>query len=161
MIRLMMLEGGDITVIEEFSDSLIFTEKMDDKYFVLRSKFKRFDHQVVSVYGQQDQQQPRRYDFKVIDLSSKQVITHIHSEGIILPNFQLNWNIEEIRITFFKDRDMLEGTGELIFEISPLKGYRSSLKHLSRLTVLTSFDPDFLANQNLPSSLFSYLGIEK
>ena len=56
---------------------------------------------------------------------------------------------------------MLEGTGELIFEISPLKGYRSSLKHLSRLTVLTSFDPDFLANQNLPSSLFSYLGIEK
>ena len=158
---MMKLEQGEISVIEEFDASVIFNEMMEGQYFNFKSTFKRFDHLFVAILGQQDHTQPREYNYEVIDLFTKEKITQIYDVAIILPNYQLNWNIEEIGVTYFNDQPSLGGNGELFFKISPFKGYQSSLKHLVRLAVLTSFDCAYLANQNLPNSLFSYLGIEK
>ena len=70
-------------------------------------------------------------------------------------NISLNWNMDEIGFVYFDD-------GILHFKYS--KSYssfeKSSLKHISRLSVLTSFSSEYLSKQNLPKSLIEYLGLE-
>ncbi|XP_066928888.1 uncharacterized protein [Clytia hemisphaerica] len=161
VVRLLRLESGEITLVEEFDASFLFKTRMEDQYFNLKSTIQRFDHFLVTILSQQDHTPPRYYHFDAIDLFSKQRISQACDAAVILPNFQLNWNIEEIGVTYFNDQPSLVGNGELFFKISPFKGYQTSLKHLARLVVMTSFDRDFLVKQNLPNSLFGYLGIIK
>ena len=67
VVRLMKLEQGEISLIEEFDASLIFNEMMEGQYFNFQSTFQRFDHLLVAILGQQDHTQPREYNYEAID----------------------------------------------------------------------------------------------
>ena len=68
----------------------------------------------------------------------------------------LNWNVREFAITYSNDG--------FYFKISRINEFgknQMTLKQIARLAVLTSFSEEFLIQQNLPKSLFDYLGINR
>ena len=103
-------------------------------------------------------------DFKIIDLSTNQIVHEVISSDKLSPLYAINWNNEEIGMTFKPRDDNPYAKIPFHFGIFHNKleaGKAKTLKHLARLAVLTSFSFNQLLEANLPSSLFDYLGIEK
>uniref|UniRef100_A0A7M5V1V9 Uncharacterized protein n=1 Tax=Clytia hemisphaerica TaxID=252671 RepID=A0A7M5V1V9_9CNID len=103
-----------------------------------------------------------RVTFATLNLKNGEKVTEINDSRMLMSSFSMNWNLEEAAVTFFDrskpyDRDGLFFKTYKVNETNP----NISLKSLTRLALLTSFTPNYLLMQNLPSSLFHYLGLEK
>ena len=161
-VDLIKLEEGQIKTIEKINDALIFPGNPSDNFWYrLKPSFKRFDRVLLPIHATK-----RNYNnFTTMDLTSKQKVTEITDFGLFSPKCRLNWNINEIGMTFFYNNDTFDENfrGKMYFKIyrSSLTNEMLSLKHLARLAVLTNFSEGYLVKQNLPPSLFNYLCVKK
>ena len=80
-----------------------------------------------------------------------------------LHTISLNWNMKEFIYTGFHISNYEEvGQDEMLIKVDNITFPNDiSLKHFARLAVLTSFSEEEISKQNIPNSLFHYLGIEK
>jgi len=106
------------------------------------------------------------YDFALLDLSTKSTVSQLISENVKWPIYSVNWNLDEIAMTYYADEDDEVDLTEFYFKMAhnnTVKGKDSvkSLKHSARFAVLTSLNYHQLMEANMPSTLFDYLGIEK
>ena len=163
-VRFYKLEEGEIETIKEIH--LVHRHK--EAYYSVGCSFKRFDEHILPVLAScQRHNPPLSYqNFKAISLDSEKLIVEMHDEGISRSVNSVNWNIEEIAMTYFHGLNIfteLIGKGEMFFVLrrSNFIVENFSLKHLSRLAVLTYFTEEKLMSLNLPLHLFQYLGIKK
>ena len=99
--------------------------------------------------------------FATLDLKSGEKVTEIKDSGMLRPKLSMNWNLEEAVVTFYDNSDQVrDGLFFKTYRVNETN-QNFSLKHLARLAVLISFNRDYLLMQNMPASLFRYLGLEK
>eukprot|EP00111_Clytia_hemisphaerica_P012045 TCONS_00035404-protein len=104
-------------------------------------------------------------NFFLFDLNSNQISSEINvNSNDEMQRFSLNWNLKELVYTgFYVSNHEEGGQDEMLFKahkiVSP--NINLTLKCFARLAVLTSFSEEEIINQNLPESLFRFLGIEK
>ena len=97
-------------------------------------------------------------EFRFVDLKTKQTFIEFEVPDNPMSNgkFDLNSNGREFSILYYDD--------QLLLKISRTKILRTdqmTLKQYAKLAVLTSFSEEYLIQQNLPNTLFEYLGIDK
>ena len=116
---------------------------------------KRFD-QYVWPFSVRVKRNRKHQSFSLISLENGQKLMEFIDFRGKRKTYSVNWNISEIGRTFY------DSNRNFIFKISRLTTSENmTLKHLARMAVLTSFGEDFLSNQNLPHTLFEYLGIKR
>eukprot|EP00111_Clytia_hemisphaerica_P017176 TCONS_00050853-protein len=99
------------------------------------------------------------YKHRYFDLRTHQKSNAIRISTMCcgIQDINSNWNGEEVVLTYINKEN------EFILKAVPIKYGNDfpSLKHLARLSTLTSFDEIYIKNFNMPASIFEYLGIEK
>ena len=129
-----------------------------NEYCYVFSIVKRFDQwiwpEIIEERGK-----PFGYTFSLTSLETKQKLIEILDldMGTLFDSvYFVNWNMNEIARTFC-DRD-----DNSIFKISRrTTSINMTLKQLSSMVVLSSFSEEYLSNQNLPSTLFEYMGMKR
>ena len=152
-----MVHDGKLTVLSNLEDYSKDYKDRNSKRIDTLFDLQRFDQLLL---GFSFVESEYHVTFVILDLKSGKKITEIEDSRMVAPYFWVNWNMEEVVVTFY-DRDrFLSG---LFFKVRRANEWNTNiyLKHLARLAVLTSFSPDYLIMQNLPSSIFRFLGLEK
>uniref|UniRef100_A0A7M6DRI4 Uncharacterized protein n=1 Tax=Clytia hemisphaerica TaxID=252671 RepID=A0A7M6DRI4_9CNID len=74
----------------------------------------------------------------------------------------LNWNLSELGVLALSENDLPNGCRTLFFKFcnTDILSRKMSLKYLAGRKVLTLFSDEYLLKQNIPSCLFTYLGIK-
>ncbi|XP_066911504.1 uncharacterized protein [Clytia hemisphaerica] len=155
-VRFVELKDGEMKLVD--SDRIFFGEPWRGLSYRLKTSFRRLDRRLLPTYtytsGKKLFHQFTTYDFK-----TKEKVTEVFDFGLRNPSYSVNWNIFDIGMTY-SDKTF---HGNVFFKLcrSKTRSKDLSLKHFSRFVVLTNFTEDYLLNQNLPSSVFKYLGIQK
>ena len=149
------VSNGKLTVLltleDYFKDFKSSTCKISDSIFDL----KRFDQLLLGLSFKESEY---HYTFVTLDLKNGKKVTEIQNSRVVKPVYFMNWNLEEAAVTFY-DRDRFHNG--LYFKVCRVNESNPNIsqKHLARLAVLTSFCQDYLMIQNMPSSIFRYLGL--
>ena len=162
-IRVIKLDKGKTELVKEIK-GIVSTNgegEMGKDYYI-QNLVRKLDHLLVPVESEGKVEDVFHSEYMTIDLISKQVVHKVVSYNKACQTYSLNWNSEEIGITYTVE----DSDSTLFFKmernaIVEGKDKMASLKHLARLAVLTSFSYNQLMEFNLPLSLFDYLGIEK
>ena len=164
-VQVVKLDRGNVFV-KELKDIFqlgqsISTRKRYHRTYRFES-LSRFGNLYLPLIFVENQRVPDSFGFTTINLATGERMAEIKDVGIWLPTYSVNWNIQEIDMTYFKKKNVHLGKREFYFKISRVQADEfQTLKHLARIAVLTSFTENYLKKQNLPESLFRYLGIEK
>ena len=152
-VQVLKLEKGKVFVVfqlEESRNSLAVPNQFD----VIFDLTKRFD-QWICLQRFRDSMGRLCWTFSLASLENRQKMLEITESGILKEYF-VNWNMNEIARIFHSRDDK-----RLVFKISRrIISKNMTLKHMARMFVLTSFSEEYLSNQNLPQTLFEYLGIK-
>ena len=153
-IRLLKFEKGREVMVFHIEGSAIDYKNCDVFCFM-----KRFDQWLLPQIIE-ERKEPPCYNFSLTNLETRQKLLQISDlrQRTLSPDYEylVNWNMNEIARMFWDDDD------QYIFKISRRATPENvTLKHLARMTALTSFSEEYLSNQNLPQTLFQYLGINK
>ena len=147
-IRIYKLERGRAHLIRTLNDNLICQQKTVRSCYTFEKPFKMFGRYILptSTCGTASQ-------FLLLDIQSGNVLNEITTSDLHL-DFCPNWNLEEFGMMYVGNR--------MRFKIVRKKNANPdlSLKHQSRLTCLTSFTQEYLAQQNIPSILLDYMEVE-
>uniref|UniRef100_A0A7M5WRR0 Uncharacterized protein n=1 Tax=Clytia hemisphaerica TaxID=252671 RepID=A0A7M5WRR0_9CNID len=154
IIRLYKLQNGEIAKVSEMKvkDDLV----QDQNVYSVRP-IKRCGRDLLSVRICYESFEPLTLTSRLFILNSNgQKSSEVVMEQVSSARFSINWNMTEVGAVF-RDLDM-DLKDVLFFKISRTMNEENiSLKHQSRMTVLHS--EMNLKNQNLPKSLFDYLGV--
>uniref|UniRef100_A0A7M5XLX3 Uncharacterized protein n=1 Tax=Clytia hemisphaerica TaxID=252671 RepID=A0A7M5XLX3_9CNID len=122
----------------------------------------KFGHLLIPLLYEPDKSSTK---FFLFDLNSKQISSEINvNPNDEMQTFSLNWNLKELVYTgFYVSNHEEGGHDEMLFKAHKIvfPNIGLTLKCLARLAVLTSFSEEEIIKQNLPESLFRFLGIEK
>ena len=150
-LRIVRLKDGKASVLAEFGDS-VKSERASSDYKVFKP-LKRFG-QFIWHFAIKENEMLQQHSYSITSLHNGQKLVELMDFGAKQLTYSVNWNISEIGRTFY------DSSQNFVFKISRrTTSENMTLKHLARMTVLTSFSEEFLSNRNLPQTLFEYLGI--
>ena len=150
-IRIYKLEQGRAHLVKEINDNLICQQKTGARYMT-KDPLKMFGYILLpNITIPQGK-------LILLNVQNGKALNEVTTQGIRFPDFCVNWNLEEFGMGYFKESDT-----EMYFRILKKKSINSdiSLKNLTRLTCLTTFTREYLAQQNIPSILLDYMEIER
>ena len=150
-LRIVKLKEGKALAVSEFGDSVKY-QKASANYEVFEP-LKRFG-QFIWHFSIKKNEMLQQYSYSITSLSNGQKLLELMDFGGKQLTYSVNWNISEIGRTFY------DSNQNFVFKISRRKTPESfALKHLARMAVLTCFNEEYLSVQNLPKTLFEYLGV--
>ena len=150
-LRIVRLKDGKASVLAEFGDS-VKSERASSDYKVFKP-LKRFG-QFIWHFAIKENEMLQQHSYSIASLQNGQKLLELMDFGTKQLTYSVNWNMSEIGRTFY------DSSQNFVFKISRrTTSENMTLKHLARMTVLTSFSEEFLSNRNLPQTLFEYLGI--
>uniref|UniRef100_A0A7M6DKP8 Uncharacterized protein n=1 Tax=Clytia hemisphaerica TaxID=252671 RepID=A0A7M6DKP8_9CNID len=152
--RILKLRHGKVEVLVEWDNGVLtgFVQPDRRENFIVDGILNRFG-QILAQYRIFKENGLCQFHF--VDLKTNETVMEfcVPKDPMSYGNFNLNWNSREYSLTYFDN--------EHLFKVSRINSHQITLKHFARLAVLTSFSEEYLAKQNLPKSLFDYLGIDK
>ena len=151
--RIVKFKNGHVITVAELKEDELMQRSSDNEYISADVPVKRYGR-FLMCYVYKDDDYCCKYKF-IDSRSHKTIMDYEIPENQIHDKVDLNWNEREFSYTYYE-----EG---FHFKISRIKSRidQRTLKHFARLAVLTSFSEEYLIQQNLPSTLFDYLGIDK
>ena len=146
-------KNGHVITVSELKEDELIQRSSDNEYISADVPVKRYGR-FLMCYVYKDDDYCCKYKF-IDSRSHKTIMDYEIPENQIHGKVDLNWNEREFSYTYYE-----EG---FHFKISRIKSRidQRTLKHFARLAVLTSFSEEYLIQQNLPSTLFDNLGIDK
>jgi len=144
--RLVTFDEGEVNVLQEIN-----MNERKHNYYHMDGIIKRLGRHYIlyRVYR-------KTVHYLLVDFQTDELVAEIplHISGAFFA-FALNWNMTEFAYAFSENEKLFIKVSKNVHFTKD----KISLKHFSRQAVLTSFSHEHLLKKNLPSSLFTYLGI--